>query len=54
MLDKIAYVLANPVKAGLVRHGRQWPGLWSAPEQIGAGLQAVGLLSAISPSSLGR
>jgi len=37
LVDKIAYVLANPVKAGLVRHGRQWPGLWSAPEQIGAG-----------------
>ncbi len=36
MLEKIAYVLANPVKAGLVRHGREWPGLWSAPELIGA------------------
>jgi REP element-mobilizing transposase RayT len=34
ILDKITYVLANPVAAGLVRHGRQWPGLWSAPEQI--------------------
>jgi REP-associated tyrosine transposase len=33
--DKIAYVLANPVAAGLVRSARQWPGLWSAPEQIG-------------------
>ncbi len=37
MLAKIAYVLANPVAAGLVRHGHEWPGLWSAPEQIGAG-----------------
>ncbi len=35
-LAKIAYVLANPVAAGLVRHGADWPGLWSAPEQIGA------------------
>jgi REP element-mobilizing transposase RayT len=34
-LDKAAYVLANPVAAGLVRSGRLWPGLWSAPEQIG-------------------
>lgn len=36
VLDKAAYVLANPVAAGLVRHGRDWPGLWSSPEQIGA------------------
>ncbi len=35
-LSKIAYVLANPVAAGLVRHGAEWPGLWSAPQQIGA------------------
>lgn len=37
VLDKAAYVLANPVAAGLVRRGRLWPGLWSAPEKIGAG-----------------
>ncbi len=35
VLDKAAYVLANPVAAGLVRAGRLWPGLWSAPEWIG-------------------
>jgi hypothetical protein len=35
VLDKAAYVLANPAAAGLVPSGRQWPGLWSAPEQIG-------------------
>jgi REP element-mobilizing transposase RayT len=35
ILDKMAYVLANPVKAGLVRRGKEWPGLWSAPERIG-------------------
>jgi REP element-mobilizing transposase RayT len=29
VLEKIGYVLANPVAAGLVRHGREWPGLWS-------------------------
>jgi hypothetical protein len=27
------------VAAGLVRHGRLWPGLWSAPEQIGTVLE---------------
>jgi len=37
VVAKTAYVLANPVAAGLVRHGRHWPGLWSAPDQIGAG-----------------
>jgi putative transposase len=37
VLDKAAYVLANPVAAGLVRQGREWPGLWSAPDRIGAG-----------------
>jgi putative transposase len=36
VLAKTAYVLANPVAAGLVRRGAQWPGLWTAPEQIGA------------------
>jgi REP element-mobilizing transposase RayT len=36
VLDKTAYVLANPAAARLVRHGRDWPGLWSAPELIGA------------------
>ncbi|GAO03649.1 hypothetical protein PSR1_02533 [Anaeromyxobacter sp. PSR-1] len=35
MLDKAAYVLANPVAAGLVRTASEWPGLWSAPHQIG-------------------
>jgi putative transposase len=35
VLDRIAYVLANPVAAGLVRRGSEWPGLWSSPEQIG-------------------
>lgn len=35
IVDKAAYVLANPVAAGLVRRGREWPGLWSAPEMMG-------------------
>ncbi len=37
VLQKMAYVLANPVAAGLVRRGTEWPGLWSSPERIGAG-----------------
>jgi REP element-mobilizing transposase RayT len=41
IVDKAAYTLANPVAAGLVRTGRLWPGLWSAPEQIGAGATEV-------------
>jgi REP element-mobilizing transposase RayT len=41
VLDKMAYVLANPVAAGLVRRGSEWPGLWSAPERIGAGAREV-------------
>lgn len=41
VLDKMAYVLANPVAAGLVRRGAEWPGLWSAPERIGAGPREV-------------
>jgi len=39
ILDKLTYVLANPVAAGLVPHGRQWPGLWSAPELIGTAIE---------------
>jgi REP element-mobilizing transposase RayT len=35
IVDKAAYVLANPTAAGLVRTGRLWPGLWSAPERVG-------------------
>ena len=37
VLDKMDYTLANPVAAGLVRRGAQWPGPWSAPGKIGAG-----------------
>jgi putative transposase len=38
VLEKAAYVLANPVAAGLVAHGRDWPGLWSPLERIGDGV----------------
>ncbi len=35
VVAKMAYVLANPVAAGLVRRGREWPGFWSDPRLIG-------------------
>jgi REP element-mobilizing transposase RayT len=41
VVDKTAYVLANPAAAGLVRSGRSWPGLWSAPERIGGEAIAI-------------
>jgi REP element-mobilizing transposase RayT len=36
VVRKAAYVLANPVVAGLVQHGREWPGLRTGAEQLGA------------------
>lgn len=36
VVAKTAYVLANPSAAGLVRHGDEWPGLWTAVDRIGA------------------
>ena len=35
MLEKLAYVMANPVKAGLVAHARDWPGLTVLPPELG-------------------
>jgi len=35
IVDKVAYTLANPVAAGLVRSAWRWPGLWSSPDEIG-------------------
>ncbi|HET7824501.1 MAG TPA: hypothetical protein VFK90_04175 [Anaeromyxobacter sp.] len=35
IVAKTAYVLANPVAARLVRDGNEWPGLRTAPGQIG-------------------
>jgi REP element-mobilizing transposase RayT len=34
ILEKSAYVLANPVAAGLVRKASEWPGLWSPPSML--------------------
>lgn len=35
IVEKCAYALANPVAAGLVRRGQQWPGLWLLPPADG-------------------
>lgn len=35
ILEKIAYVIANPVAAGLVDRARDWPGVTTLPEQLG-------------------
>ncbi len=35
IVEKVAYTLANPATAGLVEHGREWPGVWSDPRFIG-------------------
>ncbi len=35
VVAKTAYTLANPVAAGLVRSGAEWPGLWSSPGELG-------------------
>jgi putative transposase len=34
IVEKVAYTLANPATAGLVEHGAQWPGIWSAPHSV--------------------
>jgi putative transposase len=36
-IDKMAYTLANPVAAGLVRRGDEWPGVRSSVDAIGGG-----------------
>ncbi|AUX48862.1 transposase [Sorangium cellulosum] len=38
VVEKIAYVLANPVTAGLVRHAREWPGVKVEVGEIGRGV----------------
>jgi hypothetical protein len=35
IVEKVAYCMANPVAAGLVRHACEWPGLTTLPEQLG-------------------
>ncbi|APR78423.1 Transposase [Minicystis rosea] len=38
IVEKIAYVLANPVAAGLVRHAREWPGAMVGSSEVGTGV----------------
>ncbi|XXX82343.1 transposase [Sorangium sp. So ce134] len=44
-VEKIAYVLANPVAAGLVRHAGEWPGV-----KVDVGELGRGVLHATRPS----
>ncbi|WP_437292368.1 transposase [Sorangium sp. So ce406] len=46
VVEKIAYVIANPVAAGLVRHAREWPGA-----KVDAGEIGHGLLRAARPAT---
>lgn len=38
VVEKIAYVMANPVAAGLVRHAREWPGAKVDVDELGRGV----------------
>jgi putative transposase len=38
VVQKIAYVLANPVTAGLVRHADEWPGAKVRVDDLGSGV----------------
>ncbi|KYF78867.1 transposase [Sorangium cellulosum] len=38
VVEKIAYILANPVAAGLVRHAREWPGAKVDMDALGHGV----------------
>jgi len=35
VIERMAYVLANPVKAGLVQRAAHWPGVTVLPQQLG-------------------
>jgi REP element-mobilizing transposase RayT len=39
VIDKLAYVIANPVAAGLVRYAEDWPGAKSRVSELGGGAQ---------------
>ncbi len=40
-LKQIAYTIANPVEAGAVRYAADWPGLKTAPEDLGTRVERV-------------
>lgn len=35
VIEKLAYVMANPVKAGLVHRAKDWPGITVLPHELG-------------------
>ena len=35
--ENTQYILTNPVKEGLVRQAKKWPGAWSAPRFLDGG-----------------
>jgi REP element-mobilizing transposase RayT len=35
VIEKLAYIMANPVEAGLVDQAEQWPGVMVLPEELG-------------------
>jgi hypothetical protein len=35
LVEKLAYVMANPVETGTVRRGYQWPGVVTTPKHLG-------------------
>jgi REP element-mobilizing transposase RayT len=41
VVEKIAYTLANPVAAGLVQHGEEWPGVRTGLELVGGTTRLV-------------
>ena len=41
IIEKIAYVLANPVEAGLVRYAHEWPGVKTNVADIGVNLMSA-------------
>lgn len=41
VLERMAYTMANPVAAGLVRRGREWPGVRSTLDQLGTSSQVI-------------
>jgi hypothetical protein len=35
IVEKLAYIMANPVEAGLVERAEEWPGVMALPEELG-------------------
>jgi hypothetical protein len=35
MIEELAYIMANPVEAGLVDTAEEWPGVMALPEELG-------------------